>query len=389
MEGGVTVIFDRRDYEILRLCGLCRYLPTGLDRKFAAPYLAAEAFASLREHGLIKQQSDGSSWKLTYDGRVILAEMGHTYAEDKRLDLKRPAYRRRLRNALWNVMLFLAGIDVFHESAKSLAGMDTGYLSSLMLRTDDNQRMLAGTRFLGVLRLHDTAYVPYFLESEADWIVPGYERETFSAEISGLREVRDTRLILAGNSLEELWRAIHPAHPSEPLPRGMRRFDRALEELGCDFSLVPIGRNGVVQLSVMKLCRYRERLAEALGCGLQIPRQLSECDGIADGVPHIIAIDFNVKRIVRALRQIQRFDSGIIPKICCLPFQRSTMFKLLRRYGAQKAVVMAVDLQSICDVFPEIEQEPPKQTPYMNKEGEYVSANTGKTAKMACEASAD
>ena len=57
--------------------------------------------------------------------------------------------------------------------------------------------------------------------------------------------------------------------------------------------------------------------------------------------------------------------------------------------GAQKAVVMAVDLQSICDVFPEIEQEPPKQTPYVNKEGEYVSANTGKTAKMACETSAD
>ena len=383
------MIFDRRDYEILRLCGLCRYLPTGFDRKFAAPYFAADAFVSLREHGLIKQQSDGTSWKLTYDGRVILAEMGHTYAEDKRLDLKRPAYRRRLRNALWNVMLFLAGIDVFCENAKSLAGMDTGCLSSLMLRTDDNQRMLAGTRFLGVLRMHEAAYVPYFLESEADWIVPGYERETFSAEISTLREVRDTRLILAGNNLEELWKSIHPAHPSEPLPRGMRRFDRALEELGCDFSLVPISRNGVTQLRVVKLCRYRERLAEALGCSLQVPHQLAECDGIADGVPHIIAIDFNVKRIVRTLRQVATYDKAAIPKICCLPFQRSTMFKLLRRYGAQKAVVMAVDMQSICDVFPEIEQEPPKQTPYMNKEGEYVSANMGKTAKMACEASAN
>ena len=139
----------------------------------------------------------------------------------------------------------------------------------------------------------------------------------------------------------------------------------------------------------MKICRYRERLAEALGCSLQIPRQLSECDGIADGVPHIIAFDFNVKRIVRALRQVATYDKAAIPKICCLPFQRSTMFKLLRRYSAQKAVIMAVDMQSICDVFPEIEQEPPKQTPYINKEGEYVSANMGKTAKMACEASAD
>ena len=141
--------------------------------------------------------------------------------------------------------------------------------------------------------------------------------------------------------------------------------------------------------SYHKLCRYRERLAEALGGSLQVPRQLSECDGIADGVQHIIAIDFNVKRIVRALRQVAAYDKTAIPKICCLPFQRSTMFKLLRRYGAQKAVVMTVDMQSICDVLPEIEQEPPKQTPYMNKEGEYVSANMGKTAKLAGEASAD
>ena len=172
------MIFDQRDYEILRLCGLCRYLPTGLERKFAAPYFSPEAFASLREHGLIKQQSDNSSWKLTYDGRVILAKMGHEYAQDKRLDLKRPAYRRRLKNAMWNVMLFLAGIDVFLENASELAGMDIGYLSSLMMRTDNNQRMLAGTRFLGILRMYDAAYVPYFLESEADWIVPGYERKS-------------------------------------------------------------------------------------------------------------------------------------------------------------------------------------------------------------------
>lgn len=382
------MIFDQRDYEILRLCGLCRYLPTGLERRFAAPYFSPEAFASLREHGLIKQQSDNSSWKLTYDGRVILAKMGHEYAQDKRLDLKRPAYRRRLKNAMWNVMLFLAGIDVFLENAAELAGMDIGYLSSLMLRTDNNQRMLAGTRFLGILRMYDAAYVPYFLESEADWIVPGYEREIFTSQISALKGVRDTRLLLAGSSLEELWKAIHPAQLSEVLPRGMRCFDRALEELGYDFPLVPISCNGVTQLSLMKICRYRECLAQALGCSLQIPCQLLECDGIADGVPHIIAIDFNVKRIVRALRQIQRFDSGIIPKICCLPFQRSTMFKLLRRYGAQKAVVMAIDLQSLHDVFPEIEQEPPDQIPYISKEGEYVSANTGKAAKMAGEASA-
>ena len=107
------MIFDQRDYEILRLCGLCRYLPTGLERRFAAPYFSPEAFASLREHGLIKQQSDNSSWKLTYDGRVILAKMGHEYAQDKRLDLKRPASRRGLKKEMGNGGLFLGGCGGF------------------------------------------------------------------------------------------------------------------------------------------------------------------------------------------------------------------------------------------------------------------------------------
>ena len=389
MEGGAKVILDTYDFEILRLCGICRYLPTGLRRKFGAPWFSTDVLHALQEHKLIKLQRDNSSYKLTYHGQELVAGMGYTYSEDSRMNIKRNAYRRKLMNATWNVMLSLAGIDIYSTKTSALADMDVGYISALTLRVDDSIRVLAGARFLGILKAQDAAYVPYFIKSEEDWIVPSYEREIFTSQIATIKGIRDTRLILAGNSLEELWRAIHPPHPSEPLPRGMRRFDRALEELGCDFSLVPISRNGVIQLSVMKICRYRERLAEALGCSLQIPRQLSECDGIADGVPHIIAIDFNVKRIVRALRQVAAYDKAAIPKICCLPFQRSTMFKLLRRYGAQKAVVMAVDMQSICDVFHEIEQEPPKQTPYINKEGEYVSANTGKTAKMACETSAD
>ena len=210
VEGGENMIFDRRDFEVLRLCGLCRYLPTRLRLRFDSPLFAPGIFVTLRNHRLIKMQSDRSSYKLTYDGREILAEMGYTFPDDARMNLKRTAYKRKLKNALWNVTLHLAGIDIYACDAADLSRKENGYVSSLLLRKDNDMRVLAGTRFLGILKLGNTCYAPYYVESADDWIIPGYEREIYSSQIQTFKGAKQTRLILAGNSLEELWKYLRP-----------------------------------------------------------------------------------------------------------------------------------------------------------------------------------
>ena len=99
-----------------------------------------------------------------------------------------------------------------------------------------------------------------------------------------------------------------------------------------------------------------------------------------DNVPYVIAVDFNIKRIVRALKQIQKFNPDIVPRICCLPFQRSTMFKLLKSYNAQKTAVVTIDKNNIYNIFPEIKEDVLKREPYMTKEGEYVEVVERKIA---------
>ena len=61
-EGGEKVIFDMRDFEVLRLCGLCRYLPIRLRRRFNLEIFDVKVINTLRKHGLIKLQSDGSGY---------------------------------------------------------------------------------------------------------------------------------------------------------------------------------------------------------------------------------------------------------------------------------------------------------------------------------------
>lgn len=375
------MIFDVYDIEFLKLCGLCRYIPTGLLRKYDAPYFNGEIISTLRRNGYIKIQTDGSSYKLTYEGREILSRLNYPFEDDPKMNITKKSYKRKLKNALWNILLHLAGINIFAEKTVSLAGKDVGYVSSLVLRGDINVRVLAGTRFLGILKIFDTVYIPYYVEGQDDWIVPKHETEIYKSQVNLLKGVRDIKIILTGDTLEELWKTVHPVREGEELKRGMRRFDRALEEIGCDYLLVPSNREGVAQLEIMKVWRYREKIAEALGCNTDKQSNLSECDGFKDNHPYIIAIDFNIKRILRALKQIEKYDAESEPRICCFPFQKKTMFKLLSKYDAPKSLVVTLDKNNIYDIVLGSVPKPPKQKPYMTKESEYINANQRKPAK--------
>ena len=374
------VNFDTVDCELLKLAGISRYMPTLLQRRYDTPMFKRRVISNLQEHELIKMQSDGLSFKLTTRGRECLAGMGYEFPKDARMDLKKPSYRRKLKNAQWNVLLTLAGIDIYYKSAQALAETDKGYMSSLLLRGDNSLKVLAGTRFLGLLKLKDTVYVPYHIESSEDWIIPGYEREIYSSQIQSMKEVKDIQLILTGESLEELWNFTHSQKQIAKLPNGRKTFKQALKELGSEYSLIPFGRDGVMQLKLMTIWRYRERIAKAIGCDTKEIKNLSECDGMIDNIPYVIAVDFNIKRMVRALKQIERFNPKIVPRVCCLPFQKSTMFKLLKAYNAQKTAVVTIDKNNIYNIFPEVKEDVLKREPYMTKEGEYVEVVERKIA---------
>lgn len=90
------MVFDRYDFEFLRLCGVCRYLPTGLMRKFDAPYFKSGVIGTLKDRGYIKTQSDKLSYKLTKEGKRVLEEMGYIFSDDVRMNIKRQAYKRKL-----------------------------------------------------------------------------------------------------------------------------------------------------------------------------------------------------------------------------------------------------------------------------------------------------
>lgn len=374
------MIFDSFDEAYLKLCGLCRYMPEGLQKRYDSPVFGRAVVSNLEEHGLIKRQSNHLSFKLSRLGKKVLGEMGYEFPEDARMDLKRPAYFRKLKNAAWNTLLYLSGIDVFGSSIHELSHRDIGYVSSLMIRSSTNMRVLAGTRYFGILRVFDTVYIPYYAEG---WIMPGHEKEIFKSQIESVKGVSKVQMIFMGETLEEVWECLYPAQKSELLPKGMRPFDRALEELPFDFVLMPLNRDGVMQMSILCCRRYRARIAEGLGCETAFLGKFSSSDGMNCGIPYIIGIDLNLERITRALKQIERSGKGIVPKIACFSFQKNILIKGLMRYGCPKTIILTLDKKSMYHIFPELTSRCPVREPYKTTEGGYMEVHERTNKGMA------
>ena len=252
------MIYDTYDYDFLRLCGLCKYVPKELYKRYRSDIFCSNIVENLMYHKIIKLQNNKLSYKLTTKGKEVLAEMGDTFPEDVKMNINRVAYKRMLISARFTVLLHLAGINVFCRNIEQLNKAECGYICKHMLYEKYERRKIAGTRFLGILKLHDVVYIPYYVESSNDGILPKFEKSVFSKIVSDLDGVKKIMIMLVGETLEELCDNFFEEHEFENSNRGYRNFKRVLEILGNKFSFVSLDRDGVLQLNIMNIWRYKK-----------------------------------------------------------------------------------------------------------------------------------
>ena len=357
LRGDERMILDNFDSRVLTLCGLCRYIPTGLSGRFKTKLFNREMINNLQVHGLVKLLGNGKSFKLTYEGLNVLAEMGYSFAQDNKTDTKRKGYGRKLKNAELNILLDLAGIEVTCKEPGELAGKETGYITSLASRADGGKKALAGTRFAGILKLRNTAYIAYVPLAENEWLIPGYEREIFLSQVSAMGKIRNVCVLLAGTTLDELYDCLMQKGGAGAY--GRRHYRDALEEMGTEYALVPLNASGVIQMRVMSIPDYEQRILNAVG-----------------DINSIVGIDMNIGRIKRGLGRIKGEA-----KLVCMTFQKNMLLRLLAEFDCPKCTVAAIDEKGICGIFPEI-TEKPERKPYLTKEGKYIEAAAKNTKAL-------
>lgn len=350
------MLISNIDLDLLKLCGLSRYLPRDFTKKYKdIPALCRDRASLLVEAGIIKEvRAARICYRLTGKGRDVLRDFGYDFPDDVRTNTKGNSFNRRIISAELNVMMYGAGIDVFAPTVERFETKDRVYVPTLTIRAETKSSALAGTRFHGILRAGTTVYVFYHADKGIDGIFPQYEENTFNNIVSGISTLQNIVIVLTGRTTEGL---LQTAFPKEDisLSHNLTPFSKLLEGWHYEFRLLPMSTDGILQLRLLNSDYIREDILAGL-TDIRKYKNLSFCDGVSNGMAYIIGLDMNVTRVRGALNQLTPYE--LVPNIICLDYQTNMYQSLAVSMKYKKQIKFtAISNDSIIETYPNLKPQ--------------------------------
>lgn len=364
------MFLNNTELELLKLCGIGRFMPCSIAGKYDLPELRTSLINSFVRKGYIKVvKGDERSYRLTRRGRDLLYRAGYRYPDDSRPRKEGEVFKRRIINSEINAVLYGAGIDIYMKSVEGLKDKDCAYISSLVIRSDAKSRVLAGTKFYGILRIGDTAYVIYYAKNEIDYIFPDYEEQTFSNLISGLAHIRHIVILILSKTVEGLMRIVFP-DTIPVLTCGHVSYAEVMRKWKYEFCMLPMNRDGMLQMRINSVEGMKGQIAAKFG-DTNVPSKLSCFDAVKDGKAFMVATDMNITKVSRGLEQTLYTDC--IPHIICLPYQRTIYQELAVRKQYPKLMKFTVlNRSKVIEQFPILGGVERELKPAKAANGEYI-----------------
>lgn len=346
------MLLDSTELELLKLCGMARFMPCSIAGKYDLPELKMTQINSCVKNGYLKiVKGDEKCYRLSRRGRDLLYRAGYQYPDDARPRKEGTIFKRRIINAEINVILYGAGIDIYMESFQGLGETDCAYIPSLTVRADTKSRVLAGTKFYGIIRIGDTAYVIYYADNEMDAVFPDYEEQTFSNIIASISPIKHIVIVIMCGSVEGLMKIMFP-NEIPTLTGGYVTYSEIMRRWKYEFCLLPMNRDGLLQMKINAVEGMKGQIAGKFG-DVNVPSVLSCFDAVKDGKAYMIATDMNITRVNKGLEQTLYTEA--IPNIVCLPYQRNIYQELAieRKYPKQMKFTV-LNRNKLMEQFPEL-----------------------------------
>lgn len=354
------------ELEMLKLCALGRFVPCSVAGKYDLPELRVSILNSFVRNGYLKiVKGEQKCYRLTRRGRDILYNAGYIYPDDSRPRKEGAIFKRRIINAEINALLFGAGIDIYAGTVEELSKSKCAYISSLTIRSLTKSKVLAGTRFYGILRMRDTAFVVYYVDNEHNAVFPNYEEQTFLNIISGIDDIKHIAVMLVCKDLKEIAEIVYPDVITK-LNGGYVSFAELMNKWKYDFYILPLNRDGQLQMRVGSVEGLRESIAERFG-----RKEMNYYDAVSEDRAFIIATDMNVTRIQKGLEQT--IYDGYTPHIICMPYQRAVYQKMAVRIQYPKMMKLTVlNKGKLIEQFPILNNIKENIKPATDVNGKYI-----------------
>ena len=297
------MLYDRRDFGLLRLAGAYQWLPLAPLRVLSPLkqlFHEAELLASL---GLLAFSRSGEYLTLTPEGYRLLSSFDlHYQPPSKRPYSQSPALRRRLEVGAILLTCLGAGIEPALDKVERLKRQPV-FLPAFALRAGDGNLMnAAGCAGFG--HWGGVAYMLLYVSESS----PGFYMNNELSHLHNLASVFSERLdtpqalLLAGESYRSIYEVLSSKEPSSRHgKKGFSDYAQAYPRLSIPACLLSCDDTGALQLAIMRQTDYRTRIAQAAFGVRWRPEdpRLPEADGHVDGNPLVIAVDMDLRRLER------------------------------------------------------------------------------------------
>lgn len=300
------MIYDRRDYGLLRMVGAYQWLPLAPLRASSILRDLCHEAELLSTLGLLTFSRSGEYLMLSPQGYQLLEGFGlqcHTTA--KRPYSKSPTLRRRLEVGTILLTCLGAGIEPAYDKIDQLKRQPVFFPAFALRKGEGNLMNAAGCAGFG--HWGDTAYMALFVTRDALGFFMNNELGHLHNLASVFGENLNTpqALILAGESYRTVYEVLMRKTLSDRHgKKGYVDYSYAYPKLGIPAHLLSCDDTGALQLAIMRQPEYREHIARAAFGARWTAKdeRLQEADGHVDGNPLVIAVDMDVRRLERVCK---------------------------------------------------------------------------------------
>lgn len=356
------MLFSKRDIDALRLLCWCQYMRPEDLREL----LTEAELHNLLSLGFVHRHKKSGALVLSGKGlsflRTILSgvvpELAQSYHQD--------AIQRRLRLAKLVLTACRGGVDPFTTSVEELVVSPKLFLSAVTRGRGANP--WGSTRIAAIAHLGDLLCAMHY-------VCPGIGKLALTDELSAFANQtaqfqKSKRVfIFAGKSYKDLLAELEA--PAAVSDSKLMSYGAAYRCLHLPVHLLSCDDTGAVQLQIMSVPDYRQRLTRAALRSYYQPPSNPAWDSFYKEMPFVVAADMDLRRLDAAIVAARQEGFKQVA-IAALEGQVDTV--LLPRYrktGKTRVYVLTNDTVSELTGRPPIPYVPPN-TPFLTEEGEVV-----------------
>lgn len=192
-----------------------------------------------------------------------------------------------------------------------------------------------------------------------------FDRRVINAELNML--LYGAGINIYAGTVEGLQEIISPDKTLK-MDNGMVSFSELTERWQYDFCLLPMDKDGILQMKYITVNNARKDIAAKFGDINNVPNNLNCFDAVSGGKAYITAMDMNITRVAKAL--LQAVEADVTPHIICLPYQQALYQNVAINLQYPKLIKFTrIHIDKLTEQFPDFLPAEMPLMPARTKEG--------------------